>query len=76
MLRAAFAAEVRQSAEEAEEDVLGEVFERVVTAGEAREGAEDESLVFVDDLVEVEVGGQGRVDSLDLAPHSKFHYGE
>ena len=43
------AAEVREGAEEAEEHLLGEVFEVRTGAGEAMEGAEDEGLLLADE---------------------------
>ncbi len=46
------AAEVGEGAEEAEEDLLGEVFDVGAGAGEAVEGAEDEGLVLADELLE------------------------
>ena len=52
------AAEVGESAVEAEKDVLGEVFE-VFGTDEASEGAEDHRLMVLDDLLEVELRWHG-----------------
>ncbi len=47
---------VGQAAVEAEEDLLGEIFDAVGGAGEALKGAEDHGLVLADDLFEQIVG--------------------
>ena len=54
-----FSSEGGQRAEQAQEDVLGLVFEIVRASGEASEGAKDHLLMVVDDLLELGVGGQG-----------------
>src|ERR1700722_64700 len=44
---------------EAQKDLLGKVVDMFPAAGEARERAEDHGLMVLDNLLEVEVGGQG-----------------
>jgi hypothetical protein len=60
------ALEVRKTAVEAQEDLLGEVLDAVRGAGEALEGAEDHLLVLADDLLERELG---RGAGLGVAGH-------
>jgi len=57
-----FAAEAREGAVEAEEDVLGEIVEVLAAAGEAQEGAEDHVLMVAYDLLEGEIGLQAGLD--------------
>lgn len=52
------AAEGRESAVEAEEDFLGEIFDMLAAAGETREGTEDHCLVVAHDLLEGDAGLQ------------------
>ena len=68
-----FAAKVGQRAEEAQEDLLGEIVEMLAGAGEAQEGAADHGLMVPDDLVEGEIDGQA---GLDNRMRLKFHRGE
>jgi hypothetical protein len=68
-----FSAKAGKGAIEAEEDVLGEIVEVFVAAGEAQEGAEDHRLMVVDHLLEGEIGVQA---GLDRREHLKFHGGE
>jgi hypothetical protein len=68
-----FAAKAGKGAVEAEEDVLGEVVEVLVAAGQAQERAEDHCLVVLHHLLEGEIGVQA---GLDLRVHLKFHGGE
>jgi hypothetical protein len=68
-----FAAKAGEGTVETEEDLLGEVVEVFPAACEAQEGAEDHRLVVVYDLLEGEIGLQGR---LDQRVRLKFHPGE
>ena len=65
-------AEGGEGAVEAEKDVLGEVVEVVVAAGEACERAEDHGLVFLDDVLEGGLGGHAGLRGLDLRVDRKF----
>jgi hypothetical protein len=68
-----FAAKTGEGSVEAEENLLGEVFEVFPAAGQAQEGAEDHGLMVAYDLLEGEIGLQGR---LDHRVRLKFHAGE
>lgn len=57
-----FATEGGEGAVEAEEDILGEVFQVFTTAGKAHESAEDHGLMVADDLLEIGVGVQRSLD--------------
>ena len=67
------AAKTGKGAVEAEKNILSEVVEVLVAAGEAQKSAEDHRLMVVHHLLEGEIGVQA---GLDLGVHLKFHGGE
>ena len=63
-----FTTKVRQRTKQPEEDILREIFERVITSSEPRKCAKDHLLMIADDLLEVRLVEQSKLTPGPIRP--------